>query len=202
VAKCGCSWGGWHSSDITEAHGVGLWKFICMGWRNFRGHFRFDLGDGSKISFWEDVWCGENSLKDTFPGLFNIASLRGASIADNVECYNGSVQWNIVFTRLIHDWEVEVLTFFYSRLYSYKFRGVGEDKLWWVPSSKGSFEVSSFYRVLSFHGSVPFPWKGIWRTKAPPRVAFFAWIATRSKIPTIDNLCRRGMIVVNRCWLC
>jgi hypothetical protein len=62
--------------------------------------------------------------------------------------------------------------------------------------------VSSFYRVLSSHGSVTFPWKGIWRTNAPPRVAFFAWTAARSKIPTIDNLRRRGMIVVNRCWLC
>jgi hypothetical protein len=31
VAKYGSSWGGWHSYDITEAHGVGLWKFICKG---------------------------------------------------------------------------------------------------------------------------------------------------------------------------
>jgi hypothetical protein len=95
-------------------------KFICMGCHIFKGHFRFNLGDGSKISFWEDVWCEESSLKDTFPGLFNTASFRGASIADNVECDNGSIQWNIVFTRLIHDWEVEVLASFYSRLYSYK----------------------------------------------------------------------------------
>ena len=107
-----------------------------------------------------------------------------------------------MFTRLLHDWEVEVLALFNSRLYSFKFRGVGEDKLWWIPSSKGSFEVSSFYRVLSPHGSLPFPWKGIWRTKAPPRVAFFAWTAAISKIATIDNLCRRCMIVVNRYWLC
>jgi hypothetical protein len=38
--------------------------------------------------------------------------------------------------------------------------------------------------------------------KALPRVAFFSWMAVRSKTPTIDNLRRRGMIVVNRCWLC
>jgi hypothetical protein len=70
------------------------------------------------------------------------------------------------------------------------------------PQSKGSFEVSTFYRVLSPPGSVSFPWKGIWRTKAPSRVAFFTWTATKSKIPTIDNIRWRGMIVVNRCWLC
>jgi hypothetical protein len=118
---------------------VGLWKFICMGWNNFKRHVRFDLGVGSKISFWEDVWCGEVSLKDTFPGLFSIAGLKEASIADNVERSNGVVQWNIVFTRLVHDWEVEILGSFYSRLYSFKFRGHLEDKLWWVPLRKGSF---------------------------------------------------------------
>jgi hypothetical protein len=74
--------------------------------------------------------------------------------------------------------------------------------LWWIPSSKGAFEVRSYYQVLSSHGPISFPWKGIWRTKAPPRVAFFAWTAARGKILTIDNLCRRGMIVVNRCYLC
>jgi hypothetical protein len=36
----------------------------------------------------------------------------------------------------------------------------------------------------------------------PPRVACFAWTTAKGKIPTIDNLRRRGMIVVNRCWLC
>jgi hypothetical protein len=202
VAKYGSARGGWRSCDITESHGVGLWKYICLGWSSFERHFRFHPGVGSKISFWEDAWCGESSLKNSFPGLFNIARFRGATIADNMERSNGSIQWNIVFTRMLHDWEVEVLASFYSRLYSFKFRGVGEDKLWWTPSSKGSFEVSSFYRVLSSHGSIHFPWKGIWRTKAPPRVAFFAWTAASSKIPTIDNLRRRGMIVVNRCWLC
>jgi hypothetical protein len=201
-AKYGSSRGGWRTCDISEPHGVGLWKFICMGWQNFQRHFIFDPGIGSRISFWEDTWCGESSLKDTFPVLFSIASFKEASIADNVEFSNGTAQWNIVFSRLVHDWEVEVLASFYSRLYSYKFRGIGEDKLRWIPSSKGAFEVSSYYRVISSHGSPSFPWKGIWKTKAPPRVAFFAWTAARGKILTIDNLRRRGMTVVNRCWLC
>jgi hypothetical protein len=202
VAKYGSSRNGWRSRDISESHGVGLWKYICMGWSKFKRHFRFDPGVGLKISFWEDAWCGESPLKDTFPGLFNIARFREASIADNMEHSNGSIQWNIVFTRLLHDWEVETLVSFYNCLYSRKLRGVGEDKLWWIPSRKGTFEVRSFYRALSTQGPSSFPWKGIWRTKAPPRVAFFAWTATRGKILTIDNLRRRGMIVVNRCCLC
>jgi hypothetical protein len=33
-------------------------------------------------------------------------------------------------------------------------------------------------------------------------VAFFAWTAAHGKILTVDNLRRKGMVVVNRCWLC
>jgi hypothetical protein len=83
VAKYGSVWGGWRSGDIFGTHGVGLWKFICKGWQTFRSHFRFDLGEGSKICFWDDVWCGDRALKEAFLGLFIIASFKEASVADN-----------------------------------------------------------------------------------------------------------------------
>ena len=137
-----------------------------------------------------------------FPGLFTIAMFKDASIADNMERSNGAIQWNIQFTRLIHDWEVDVLATFFRCLYACKLREDGKDKWWWVPSRKGGFEVKSFYRALSAQGPISFPWKSIWRSKAPPRVAFFAWTAARGKILTLDNIRRRGMVVVNRCWLC
>jgi hypothetical protein len=84
---------------------------------------------------------GDRPLKVAFPGLFNIARFKEASIAENVERSNGVIQWNIQFTRLIHDWEVEVLASFYWCLYSCKLREDGRDKLWWTPSRKGGFEV-------------------------------------------------------------
>jgi hypothetical protein len=71
-----------------------------------------------------------------------------------------------------------------------------------VPSCKGLFEVKSFNRALSPCGSLSIPWKRVWKSRAPLRVAFFVWTAVCSKILTLDNLGRRGMVVVNRCWLC
>jgi hypothetical protein len=202
VAKYGSVWGGRRSGAISGAHGVGLWKFICMGWQKFRRHVKFDPGEGTKIRFWDDVWCGDSALKEAFPGLFTIARFKEASIADNMECSSGSIQWNIQFSRLIHDWEVDELALFYRCLYACKLRGDGKDKLWWMPSRKGIFEVKSYYRALSPRWSFSFTWKSVWRSQAPPRVAFFVWTAARSRILTLDNLGRRGMVVVNRCWLC
>ena len=34
----------------------------------------------------------------------------------------------------------------------------------------------------------PFPWKSIWRTKAPSRVAFFTWTAVLGKVSLLTTL--------------
>jgi hypothetical protein len=46
-----------------------------------------------------------------------------------------------------------------------------------------------------------FPWKNIWRVKAPTRVAFFVWSAALGKILTHDNLRKRNVIVIECCCL-
>ena len=90
-----------------------------------------------------------------------------------------------------------VLASFYSLLYSQKLRREGEDKLWWASSCKGKVDVRSFYKRIASEESSPFSWKSIWRTKAPSRVAFFAWMAAIGKILTLDNLRKRQILVIN-----
>ena len=80
--------------------------------------------------------------------------------------------------------------------------GGGVDNIWWVPNRKGKFEVRSFYNILISNVSFSFPWKSIWRTKAPPRVALFVWSAALGKILTVDNLSKKNMVLVNICGMC
>ena len=47
-----------------------------------------------------------------------------------------------------------------------------------------------------------FPYQLIWRTPAPVKVAFLVWEASHWKILTIDNLQKRGITLVNRCFMC
>jgi hypothetical protein len=114
---------------------------------------------------------------------------------------SGSRQWNISFMRSLNDWEVDDLASLYSLMYSYNLGG-GADKIWWVPNKKGKFEVKSFYFILNSFIIFTFPWKSIWRTKAPPRAAFFVWSVALDKILTLDNLKRRNIVLVNRCGMC
>lgn len=57
-----------------------------------------------------------------------------------------------------------------------------QDKLVWKLKNNGMFTVNSYYNHLA-KGSgenVNFPVAQlIWRTKTPPRIAFFAWEASR-----------------------
>ena len=83
-----------------------------------------------------------------------------------------------------------------------KVRGVGFDKFWWKPASGRGFNVSGYYQSLSPSRVISFPWKMVWQSKVPPRVAFFSWTAALGKILTIDNLWKRHLVVLEWCFMC
>ena len=67
------------------------------------------MGDGTRVKFWDDVWCRDHPLKEAFPDLYNISRTRDASIS-KVMCFvNGRVSWDIQFHRLVNDQESQSL---------------------------------------------------------------------------------------------
>ena len=40
------------------SYGVGLWKEICKEALQLKLNSEFVVGEGSRVGFWEDVWCG------------------------------------------------------------------------------------------------------------------------------------------------
>jgi len=120
-AKYGSTWAGWCSLDSPWSHGVWLWKNIRKGWSLFSSHTRLVLGDGSRIRFWDDVWCGEMPLKEAFPGLYDIACDKNLLVVAHLILENGSFQWDVKLIRVAHDWEVDVLASFFTLLYSIRF---------------------------------------------------------------------------------
>ncbi|XP_028061851.1 uncharacterized protein LOC114265286 [Camellia sinensis] len=79
--------------------------------------------------------------------------------------------------------------------------------VWDCPRAKGIFTVSSFYGALVedkcvVDGTFIYPWKSVWVSGMPSKVAFFVWTVSLGRILTIDNLIRRGHILVNWCCLC
>jgi hypothetical protein len=91
-SKFGSSWDKRCSLQSSGAFGVELWKNIRKGWRKFLCHTRFEVGDGSKINFLNDQWCGDVALNEAFLILFGIAHEKDASVATYSEFYGGSNQ--------------------------------------------------------------------------------------------------------------
>jgi hypothetical protein len=84
---------------------------------------------------------------------------------------------------------------FFELLYSQHIKHGGVDKIVWIPSKRKIFEVKSYYKLKVNSEPVDGPWKIIWKSKVPLRVAFFIWTAVLGKILTMDNLCMKNIIV-------
>ena len=66
-------------------------------------------------------------------------------------------------------------------------------------TKNGDFDIQSFYNKLRSPLPNLFPWKGVWKVKAPWRVSFFVWTTVWDKILTSDNLRGRGIDFVD--WI-
>ena len=70
--------------------------------------------------------------------------------------------------------------------------GIDGDRLKWKLTKNGDFTIRSYYHKIYGSSFVVFPWKGIWKVKAPQRVSFFVWTVAWNRILTGDNLWLRG----------
>ena len=77
-AKYGSMEGDWCTKQVEMPFGVGVWKHIRRWWQLFSKFISFEVGDGTQIRFWHDIWCGDQPLKEYFPELFCIARNKEA----------------------------------------------------------------------------------------------------------------------------
>ncbi|GMP50653.1 hypothetical protein CsSME_00017186 [Camellia sinensis var. sinensis] len=191
AAKFGVDSRDWRTRKVTRFHGRGLWRGIWF-WRDeFWDRVHFRVGNGKRVRFWRDKWCGEVLLEDRFPLIFGIAADPEVTMAN---CFgNGEVV----------DWEATQLEEILGFVHGLGPVGRGEDRVvWTVLGTKGVFTVSSFYRSLVGGATTLFPWRSIWVPGVPSKVVFFLWIAALGRNLTIDNLVHRGHVLVNRYCMC
>uniref|UniRef100_A0A2N9HYC0 Protein kinase domain-containing protein n=1 Tax=Fagus sylvatica TaxID=28930 RepID=A0A2N9HYC0_FAGSY len=163
-------WGGWCTGIVRGSHGCGLWKVIMAGWDNFAQQVELQVGDGTRVRLWHDRWCGDAPLKELFSTLFVCSSNREATIDSVLIHQNGGVDWNVSFVRHFNDWEMDVVAAFLNQLYSYIPSNSDNDVMWWRLNKKGCFDICLYYYALKEIPFRAFPWKCVWRSKAPRRV--------------------------------
>ena len=113
-------------------------------WENFRTHSRFIVGDGTRVKFWKDLWCENQSLEDAFPNLFNLTANKEGWIAKAWEEDGVGGSWGLRFNRHLNDWEIGEVESLLSKLHPLTIRRGVDDLLWWGENKNETFSVKSF----------------------------------------------------------
>ncbi len=100
-------------------------------------------GNGIRLKFWQNLWCGDDVLQEAFSELFCIAWDKDALVANYLQICNDSIHWRLDFLRTALEWELEIISSFLDLIYSTKVKGHGEDTIYWQPSPQKSFKTSS-----------------------------------------------------------
>ena len=85
---------------------------LVYGWPSLSRHILYDIGDGSRVKFWQDRWCGETSLAIKYPDLFRFCRNNDASVAELMMSTNGVLFWDVRFVRGVHARDLEAISDF------------------------------------------------------------------------------------------
>ena len=96
--------GGWYTKTTRGNFGLGPWKDINKEIGIMKLDYVFAIGDGSRVRFSEDAWCGESPLCDIFPNLYMLAVTKGVKVADVWDNSRGDDgAWSPSFSRSFND---------------------------------------------------------------------------------------------------
>lgn len=73
---------------------------------SFQKKIRYDLGNGDRIAFWSDIWCGNKPVKDLFLAVHLMAENYLARAVDYIDTSSIGGIWYPSLRRDAHDWDM------------------------------------------------------------------------------------------------
>ncbi|XP_071740650.1 uncharacterized protein [Rutidosis leptorrhynchoides] len=143
----------------------------------FRNSFKKSIGDGSSTSFWHDLWIGDKTLQESFPGLFRLDAEKEMKTSDRIEAAGNSVipVWNWVRAP----------------------SGRTE--------SNNLFTVKDLSSLIDekLLASIPFAPAVMQNRLVPKKVEIFVWRLVKKRLPVRVEFDKRGIDLHSvRCPLC
>jgi hypothetical protein len=148
-----------------------------------------EIDDGTTSLFWLDRWVHRQRIEDLAPRLFQLVPKRVANRITVVDALTDS-KW----VQDLHGHLTELVLHDFlllSELVAKVSTQPGHlDKHFWCLSASRQYSTKSAYEA-SFQGSVVFgAYDRIWKTWAPPKCAFFLWLAIHKRYWTTDRLAK------------
>ncbi|CAL5367336.1 unnamed protein product [Camellia sinensis] len=201
----------WHPPVQSSYKLSRVWKdIICIGlhsshtFQSFLDNCQIKVGNGSRIRFWHDKWCGSTYLKDEFPSLFNLSADKNGSLQQYYARKTSTSVWNFPYRRILYSWEETSEARLNTMLSSAPSLCLNStDSLVWSALGSCAFSVSSLYSLCtSLLGPPLVISKFIWSNTLPPKVSFFGWLAWKNRVKTAVFLLDIGILSTNVSPLC
>jgi len=164
------------------------------GW--FNENVSRSIGNGKHTLFWSDVWIEGLSLGARFSRLYDLSMFKEATVFDMSQLGWGEEGGAWIWRRRLFVWEEQMLGELLFLLHNVFLQVDKNDRWLWALESSNVYSVRSAYRVLTVHRPlVPsVTVSDLWHKDVPLKVVLFAWRLFRDKLPTKDNLHRRGVL--------
>lgn len=174
-----------------------FWKGVKSIIQTLKFGYRWKVGVGDKIRFWEDTWFGTSPLAVQFWHIYMICNEQTKSVK---EIWDGETL-KLTFRR---NFDNKMMEQWYQLVEIAKEINFSNDPdaLIWQLESKGIYSSSSLYHVINFRGVQPLFLPAVWKLAMPPKIHVFLWLFSQNKFMTRDNLRKRHIIKPLECVFC
>ena len=187
----------WLQSDPPKAASP-IWRAIEDAKKVIVKGACYTIGDGTSINVWIDPWVPwiQGFIPTPKEGVLTQPSFKVSQL----------------FDPDLHSWKTNLIRELFDPSSAQAILSLpipfrpSQDKLLWVPNSKGCFTVKSAYQTAHDLSSPQPPsenhWKLIWRLNLPERTKMLLWRIAANVLPTRDNLSKRMTIRETCCTIC
>ncbi|GLT30237.1 hypothetical protein SLA2020_050500 [Shorea laevis] len=162
--------------------------------------FKWEVGEGNKVGFWQDRWAREKNLRDLFPRLFALFVKKEGKVSEMGTWEESRWYWRVEWRRGTLGCEKDEEELLEKVLEGVQLNeGVGD--VWkWVHVKDGRYVVKLAYDFLASteHVLEDQMCKLIGCKLVPSKVAFFGWRLCLDRFPTKENLQKRGILLQER----
>ena len=173
IPWCKLIWWKYYQHKVPHAIrevGSFWWKDILRLSTIYRGIARYTIGDGSTVTFWDDLWTND-ILSFKYPRLYSFAKEQRISVQKITQTEDIPE----IFTLPLSEQAMEELLSMQHDIQQVNY-DVGSNDVWTFLWGNNQYTSSRFYKLAFKYLQVPKTFKRVWNSKCTPRLKFFAWL--------------------------
>ncbi len=161
----------------------------------------YSIGKGSKVDWWDDIWCGQTPLRTAFYLVYEKVRSKTVRVRD---CWGRrGWKWSKILKGFVPAGtaEREMVTQLRSATQAFHI-GNDNDEIRWRWATSEVFSVKSVYTFLQDGGVSGSRFGQVWSTRIPLKVKIFLWLVLKKRVLTADNMAKRGWTGPGVCPMC